>query len=64
MESQHELSEVNCPAPISVECSEDDLTELVSAAPRKYLVVHLNKLGLSQLPVGTVLHKANMPFLR
>ena len=64
MEGQHELSEVDCPTPIGVECPEDDLTKLVSAASRKYLVVHLNKLSLGQLAIGTVLHKSNMPFLR
>ena len=64
VEGQHELSEVDCAAAIRVECSEDDLTKLVCAAPRKYFVVHLNKLSLSQLAVGAILHKANMPFLR
>lgn len=64
MEGQHELSKVDCPTTIGVECSEDDLTKLVGAAPGKYFVVHFNKLSLSQLAVGAVLHKANMPFLR
>ena len=64
VEGQHELSEVDGPAPVGVEGSEDDLTELVSAASREYPVVHLHKLSLGQLAVGTVLHKANMPFLR
>ena len=64
MEGQHELSKVDCPTTIGVECSEDDLTKLVGAASRENFVVHLNKLSLGQLAIGTVLHKANMPFLR
>ena len=64
MEGQHELSKVDCPTTIGVECSEDDLTKLVGAAPGKYFVVHFNKLILGKLPVWAVLHKASMPFLR
>ena len=57
-------SEVNGPTAICIKRPEDDLTELVSTASGKYLVVHFNKLILGKLPVWAVLHKASMPFLR